>query len=61
MPESSMRSGLRVIRSLPTRPPPDSMTLVVLSGTSPRICCLVHSVASPRRLVTGVDRLLTSS
>ena len=43
-----MRSGLRVIRSLPTRPPPDSMTLVVLSGTSPQICFRVHSVKALR-------------
>jgi hypothetical protein len=31
-----------VIRSLPTRSPPDSMTLVVLSGTSPQICFLAY-------------------
>jgi hypothetical protein len=43
-----MRSPLRVIRSLPTRLPPDSMTLVVLSGISPQICFLVHAVKALR-------------
>jgi hypothetical protein len=48
MPESSMRSVLRVIRSLPTGSPPDSMTLVWLPGTSPQICFLVHVVKAAR-------------
>jgi hypothetical protein len=48
-----MRSMLRVIRSLPTGPPPSSMTLVVLSATLPQTCFLVCSVkpCAPRRFV----------